>query len=122
MKSTNQRCNALASVIGLFAHSSNTPERVIETLSHAGLCIGSNAINEAVDSLSKEAATKLRELGQTLTAAYAYDNFDVALNVATSTVESGGKMLAHLTSGTLIRLEHGVTADDLKCSQEVWQR
>ncbi|KAI0065040.1 hypothetical protein BV25DRAFT_1913685 [Artomyces pyxidatus] len=122
MKSTNQRCNALASVIGLFAHSSNTPERVIETLSHAGLSIGSNTINEAVDSLSKEAATKLKELGQTLTAAYAYDNFDVALNVATSTVESGGKMLAHLTSGTLIRLEHGVTAEDLKCSKEVWQR
>jgi hypothetical protein len=30
--------------------------------------------------------------------------------------------LEHLTSGTLIMLEHGVKTDDLKCSEELWKK
>ncbi|KAI0310545.1 hypothetical protein OF83DRAFT_1032149, partial [Amylostereum chailletii] len=115
MKGTNQKCNALASVIGLFLHSSNVPERVIEVVSHVGLSIGVTAINNSVNSLDRDVLKKFRVLGLSLTAAAAYDNFDVAFNVATPTVEND-KNLAHLTSGTFIPLEHGVTEADLDCS------
>ena len=88
-------------------------------LSHAGLSISSTTINTAINALSKEGTNKLRALGNTLTAAYAYDNFDVALDVATPTIEKGGGVLAHLTSGTLIPLIHGTLPRHLECSNEL---
>ncbi|KAI0311298.1 hypothetical protein OF83DRAFT_1087802 [Amylostereum chailletii] len=121
MRSTNQRCNALQSVIGLFLHSNNVPERVIETLAHVGLSLSQAAINEAVNALSTDAFIKIRALARTLLAAYTYDNFDVQMSVAMPTVEKEDDLL-HLTSGTLIRLDHGVTLDDLDCSQELWEK
>ncbi|KAI0310052.1 hypothetical protein OF83DRAFT_920825 [Amylostereum chailletii] len=121
MRSTNQRCNALQSVIGLFLHSNNVPERVIETLAHVGLSLSQAAINDAVNALSADAFIKIRALACTLLAAYAYDNFDVQMNVATPTVEKKDELL-HLTSGTLIRLDHGVTLEDLDCSKELWEK
>lgn len=39
MQSTNKSCNYLQSILGIFFHSTNTPEKVIETLAHAGLSI-----------------------------------------------------------------------------------
>ncbi|OBZ72547.1 hypothetical protein A0H81_07974 [Grifola frondosa] len=37
MQSTNQQCNMLSSVIGIFLHSCNTPEKVVKTLAHMGI-------------------------------------------------------------------------------------
>ncbi|KAI0313654.1 hypothetical protein OF83DRAFT_1086186 [Amylostereum chailletii] len=106
MKSTNQRCNTFASVLGLFMHSSNVPERVLDVVSHIGLAISSTAINNAVNHLENDALIKIKALARTFVAAIGYDNFDVAFNVAEPTIENAGKTLAHLTSGTLIQLEH----------------
>ncbi|KAK7683367.1 hypothetical protein QCA50_013629 [Cerrena zonata] len=48
MNSTNQRCNPLASIIGIFLHSTSTPELVIEVLAHAGLSLSLRAIHTMV--------------------------------------------------------------------------
>jgi hypothetical protein len=69
MQSTNKKCNILQSIFGVFLHSCNTPQRVIQSL----------ARNHAVT-------------------------------------------LTHMTSATLTYLEHGVCADDLKCSAALWDK
>ena len=39
MQGTNQKCNALESVFGIFLHSCNTPQKVIDMLAHMGITI-----------------------------------------------------------------------------------
>jgi hypothetical protein len=58
-------------------------------------------------------------MGQTLLVGYAYDNFDIDFKSNLPTVERNAS-LAHMMSGTLICLEHGVTTEHLKCSEELW--
>src|SRR5882762_4672560 len=53
-KSINQRCNAFTTILGLFAHSSNTAVRIVKMLSNAGLSISPTSIDKAIDSLSNE--------------------------------------------------------------------
>ncbi|KAJ7800011.1 hypothetical protein B0H13DRAFT_2244977 [Mycena leptocephala] len=93
MQSRNSKCNVLESVFGIFLHSTNTPEKVIQALAHMGISISQTAIHRAIHSLSAETTDTLREMGQTLLAA---------------------DPLTHLTSGALIRLEHGVVPADLE--------
>ncbi|KAL6300678.1 hypothetical protein BKA93DRAFT_705942, partial [Sparassis latifolia] len=64
----------------------------------------------------------IRTLGQSLTATYAYDNFDVKLNTLTPTVEKSTDNLLHLTSGLVFQLDHGVKKEDLRCSRELWEK
>ncbi|EPS94522.1 hypothetical protein FOMPIDRAFT_49843, partial [Fomitopsis schrenkii] len=120
-QSTHQRCNALQSVIGMFLHSCRAPEATVELLSRVGLSISRSAIDDAVSSLSRESAREMKTLGRTRLVSVAYDNFDVELKTSVPTVDKPHENLAHLTSGTFIRLEHGVTANDLRCSDEVWK-
>ncbi|KAJ3559556.1 hypothetical protein NM688_g272 [Phlebia brevispora] len=122
MLTANQHCNALASIIGLFCHANKTPEKVIETLSRVGITISQNAIHEAIRSLSRESQEKIASLGQTLTVAYAYDNFDVDLKHSVPTLEKLGDTLQHLTSGLLFPIDHLVSADELKCSAYLRQK
>jgi len=61
-------------------------------------------------------------MGQTLLVSYAYDNFDIDFKRSVPTVETTADTHEHLTSGTLIMLEHGVKTDDLKCSVELWEK
>jgi hypothetical protein len=122
MQSRNAKCNALESVFGIFLHSTNTPEKVIQALAHMGITISTSAIHTAIHALSAETYETLREMGQTLLAGYAYDNYDVDFKTVTPTIEKAGDTLTHLTSGTLIMLEHGVTQEDLKCSEELWHK
>lgn len=122
MQGTNQKCNALQSVFGIFLHTCNTPQKVIDALAHMGVSISVDAIHNAVRSLSAETYIAIRELGQTLLVAYAYDNFDINFKTHQPTVEGQHDTLTHLTSGTLIQLEHGVTLDDLRCSDELWEK
>jgi len=61
-------------------------------------------------------------MGQTLLVAYAYDNFDINFKTHLPTVEKIHDTLVHLTSGVLIHLEHGVTIEDLRCSEELWKK
>ncbi|KAJ3482608.1 hypothetical protein NLI96_g6866 [Meripilus lineatus] len=117
MLSHNQKCNLFASVLGIFCHANNTPEKVIEVLSRLGISISINAVNDAITSLSKKCAVKLRDLGQTLLAAYAYDNLDIDLKTSVPTVEKSTDHLKHLTTGLMFPLPSSVSSDDLKCSR-----
>ncbi|KAJ7710452.1 hypothetical protein B0H17DRAFT_1155424 [Mycena rosella] len=121
MQSTNQQSNMLASVIGIFLHASNTPSKVIETLARMGISISVDSIHNAVHSLSRETSQRLRTMGQTLLVSYAYDNFDINFPNVVPTIEKSTDTLTHMTSGGLIYLEHGVKAEDLKCSEELWK-
>ncbi|KIM55780.1 hypothetical protein SCLCIDRAFT_17343 [Scleroderma citrinum Foug A] len=108
-------------VLGIFFQSTHTPQKVINTLARIGISISTETINAAVRSLSIESANKLRTLGQSLLAAYAYNNFDVDLKSHVLTVEKTNDSLKHLTSGILFPLVHGMTSDDLKCAEELWR-
>ncbi|KAG1906110.1 uncharacterized protein F5891DRAFT_975565 [Suillus fuscotomentosus] len=79
----------------------HTPQRVIETLLRMGVSVSVHAINAAITSLSAESRHAIQALGQTLLAAYAYDNFDVDLKKTVHT--------------------HGVTCEDLQCSSTLWE-
>lgn len=60
-------------------------------------------------------------MGQSLIVGYAYDNFDIDFKTHMPTVENQlVDTLTHMTSGTLIWLEHGVTREDLRCSKYLW--
>src|SRR5882762_11029367 len=122
LQGTNQKCNQLEAVFGIFLHSCNTPEKVIDALAHMGVSISIDAIHDAVRSLSLETYETLRQMGQTLLVAYAYDNFDIDFKTHLPTVEKIHDTLFHLTSGVLIQLEHGVTLEDLRCSEELWKK
>ncbi|EPQ50052.1 hypothetical protein GLOTRDRAFT_51116 [Gloeophyllum trabeum ATCC 11539] len=120
--SSSQKCNMLGSVMGVFLHACNTPSKVIQALAHMGISISVNTVEKAVTSLSKETRSKLRALGQTFLASYAYDNFDINFSTSSSTIEKSSDTLTHLTSGDVIKLEHGVTQEDLQCSDILWER
>ena len=122
MQGTNQKCNALESVFGIFLHSCNTPQKVIDALAHMGVSISVDTIHSAIHSLSRETYETLRRMGQTLLVAYAYDNFDIDFKTHVPMVEATHDTLTHLTLGTLIKLEHGVTLEDLRCSEELWKK
>ncbi|PCH39770.1 hypothetical protein WOLCODRAFT_68517, partial [Wolfiporia cocos MD-104 SS10] len=64
--STNQQCNTVQSMIGLFLHSCRTSETVLEFLSRIGLSISRTSIDNAVTSLSHEAGVNMKQLGQSL--------------------------------------------------------
>ncbi|KAI0717550.1 hypothetical protein C8T65DRAFT_571664, partial [Cerioporus squamosus] len=121
MISTNQQCNALASLVGLFCHSTSAPELVIEVLSRAGLSISLTAIHDMINSLSRNSSEGIRRLAKTLLGAFAYDNFDMDFKSWLPTVEKPGSTLQHATSALIFPLEHGVTPEDLKCSSELWK-
>jgi len=121
MQSVNQKSNALQSILGFFFQSAHAPYKVIDTLAHLGVSISTDAINMAVHSLSSESENMLYNLGQSLLASYAYNNFDVDLKSQVPTAEKSNDSLKHLTSGLLFPLVHGITSDDLKCSEELWK-
>ncbi|KAF8128125.1 hypothetical protein EV363DRAFT_433689 [Boletus edulis] len=109
-------------MLGIFLHSTHPPEKVIDTISRMGLSISVDSIHDVIRSLSVQSMYALWKLGQSLLTAYAYDNFDVNLKTIVSTVERSSDTLKHLTSGLLFPLQHGVTCDDLKCSNDLWQQ
>ena len=122
MHSTSQKVNALESIIGIFLHSCKTPKKVIETLARMGISISVNAIHQAITSLSMKSAKVLHDLGQTLLAFYAYNNFDVDLKLSIHTAEKSEDTLKHLTSAIVFPFQHGVTWEDMRCSEELWSQ
>ncbi|KAF6764718.1 hypothetical protein DFP72DRAFT_799188 [Ephemerocybe angulata] len=124
MQHGNQRCNALQSIVGLFLHSCNTPESVVEFLAQVGLSVSATSINNAVTSMSDKCKERQRDMGQTLFATYAYDNLDVYLQKAVPVAEKEGTNLEHFTTGTMLPL-HPETfldgVDGLDCSDELWK-
>ncbi|KAG1846699.1 hypothetical protein C8R48DRAFT_750575 [Suillus tomentosus] len=121
LQSSNQKCNALQSIYGIFLHSCNTPQRVIHALARMGISTSPATILNAIRSLSHESITRIQAMGQTLLVGYVYDNFDVDFKTSAPTYEKRSvDTLTHLTSGMLVKLDHGVTLDDLRCSQQLW--
>ncbi|KAJ3768390.1 hypothetical protein FB446DRAFT_792318 [Lentinula raphanica] len=120
MNSTNQHCNSLQALIGIFLHACNAPEAVTELFAHIGISVSVSTINAAITSLSREAFVKLRKLSSQLLSAYAYDNIDIDLK-HTPTIENPLTSLIHLTSATAIPLKF-VTLDDLRCATYLWER
>jgi hypothetical protein len=108
--------------VGVYLHSTNTPDKVVSTLHHAGLCVSQASISRAIRSLSAEARTSLSTLGRDLSLAYAYDNFDILLKAQVPTVEMDVDPLKHLTSGLVFPLQHGVQPEDLHVSAELREK
>ncbi|KAG6808473.1 hypothetical protein H0H92_004012 [Tricholoma furcatifolium] len=119
LQNTNQNCNALQTIIGVFLQSCNAPETVREFLAHAGLSVSTTSINNAIRSLSKESEKRTQRLGQTLTALLAYDNLDFDAKQSVPTLEKPQDTMFHLTSGTMLPL-YEISADDLNCSDALW--
>jgi len=122
LNTRNRTCNAFQVAIGVYLHSANTPDKVVSTLHHAGLCISQASISRAIRSLSAEALESLSLLGGNLLVTYAYDNFDVLLKPLVPTVEDNTDPLKHLTSGLVFPLQHGVRPEDLRASDELWEK
>ncbi|EGO22209.1 hypothetical protein SERLADRAFT_350394 [Serpula lacrymans var. lacrymans S7.9] len=122
MQSTNQKSDALQSVIGIFLQSSHSPEKVIDAMACIGVSISQSAIHSAIWSLLAESHRNICALGKTMLASYAYANFDVDLKSHQPVAKKSSDTLKHLTLGLLFPLQHGVTLRDLKCSQELWEK
>jgi hypothetical protein len=119
LMSSNQKCNAFQSIIGLFCHSMNAPELIIETLAHAGVSILTTLICNMVNSLSIKSAEKVQALTQMLTASFAYDNFDMEFKSQNPTIEKHGDLLKHATSAIISPLID-TSPQDLMCSNKLW--
>lgn len=120
LQSTNQRCNALQTFIGVFLQTVNCPETLRELLSRLGLSVSVTTINKCIESLSKDANNSIRKGFKDLRSLLAWDNVDVNLPHSINTTNEPN--LVHLTSGTIIPLPHGVELSDLDCADEVWEK
>ncbi|CAL1708637.1 unnamed protein product [Somion occarium] len=122
MQSTNQHCNALQSMVGLYLHTCHVPQASLDLLAHMGCSISTLSINNAITSLSNESSEVIKRIGRMLLASYIYDNLDADLKISVPTVEKPQNMLIHITAGMLVPLEHGVTLADLDCSAQLWNK
>jgi hypothetical protein len=122
MRSMNQRSNTLQSLLGMFLQLTHTPQKVIETLERMGILVSVNAIHAVTRSLSAQTHQHLQSLGWSLLASYAYYNFDVDLKTHQHKIENSMESLKHLTSGLIFPLQHNVSKEDLRCSEELWKK
>jgi len=122
MHSTNQQCNSLQSIIGVFLHVCNTPDTVLELLAHLGVSIPPSTISNAISNLSKESSSDIQKLRRTLLTLYAYDNLDIDLEHLVLTIKNPLNTLIHLTTGSMLPVIHDITLDDLDCTEFLWKR
>lgn len=114
MHATNQRCNALQTLVGIFLQSGNTSEQTRNFLAHLGVSVSVASIGRAVDNLSREAKRNIQHLSSTLLTSYAYDNLDIDLPHATPTIETfTADTLVHLTTASMFPLHPHTTKDAL---------
>ena len=121
MQAVDQQCNALQATVGIFLHSCNAPEKLVKVMSRMGLSISLTSIHRSIESLSRQSYSDIETLGRTLLTSHAFDNFDAQIATLISMVEKPSEGLLHLTSGTLLRLEHACL-EDLCCSHLLWER
>ncbi|KAH9169084.1 hypothetical protein EDB89DRAFT_1854912, partial [Lactarius sanguifluus] len=118
LKSTNKNCDHLQSVMGIFVHSANVPQRVIEVLAHVGLSISIKSIQRAVKSMSNDSAHRIKESLRTLKVAIAYDNFDINFKTSEPTLTHQSSFVS-ATSATAIPLACVEDIEVLRCSEEL---
>lgn len=97
------------------------PEKVIETLAHAGLSVGLSSIHKGIKSLSQKAEAKIKESVRSLETAFAYDNFDINFNSSAPTVEKQSTFVS-ATSATAVPLYGVADPDVLRCSAALWEK
>ncbi|KAF7969655.1 hypothetical protein HWV62_26759 [Athelia sp. TMB] len=122
LQNTDHRCNTFQSIVGLFLQSAGAPETIVEPLSRLGVLLTTSSINNMVKNLSVESTVEMKALGHTLLASYAYDNVDIDLKHATPTGDALHDTLIHLTSATMIKIDHGITPEMLACSEMLWRQ
>ncbi|TFK71829.1 hypothetical protein BDN72DRAFT_793389, partial [Pluteus cervinus] len=120
MRNANQKCNAFQSLIGIYLHSCNTPDIIMQLLSSLGIAISGTTVDDAVTHLSENAEAGMKEAGATHLVSFADDNLDADLKHTTPTLEKPEDTLIHITTGTMIPLQH-VTTADLECTQELYK-
>ncbi|EMD37415.1 hypothetical protein CERSUDRAFT_35729, partial [Gelatoporia subvermispora B] len=103
-QSTNQKCNALQAMVGIFLHACSTPENVVDLLSRFGLSVSRSTIYSAIKSLSADATKQIKQAGSTLLTGPVYDNFEYESKHLVPTLEKPHDTLIHMTSGMLLRL------------------
>ncbi|KAG1797700.1 uncharacterized protein HD556DRAFT_1233126 [Suillus plorans] len=81
LQSSNERCNYLQGLLGIFFHSTGVPQKVIDVLAHAGLSISVTSIHNAVHSMSKEIAANIKQGIRSLKVSFAYDLTSSPLSV-----------------------------------------
>ncbi|KAH9023951.1 hypothetical protein EDB85DRAFT_1894530 [Lactarius pseudohatsudake] len=109
------------SIMGIFVHSANVPQRVIEVLAHAGLSISIKSIQRAVKSMSNDSACRIKESLRTLKVAIAYDNFDINFKTSEPTLTHQSSFVS-TTSATAIPLVCVEDIEVLQCSEELWKK
>ena len=120
LNTRNQKCNGYQVTIGVFLHSTHTPDCVISALHRAGISISQTSIARAVKSMSAKTVQRLTTLGTTIQ--WAYDNFDISIKPLTTILENNVDPLKHLTSALVFPFQHGIVPDDLQLSEEICVR
>ena len=122
MMTVNQKCNALQTILGIHAHANNTSQKVFGVMSRIGVSTSIDFANYAVNSLRIDVDGAILDLGQSLTAAWAYDNLEVDLKSTKFTREASmAAFLKHLTSALVFPLPAGTVKEHLRVSRELWQ-
>ncbi|QRV78876.1 hypothetical protein RhiJN_06891 [Ceratobasidium sp. AG-Ba] len=121
MNNSNMRCNTLQAVVGMFAHTNNTSDSVIEFLSHAGLSVAPSSINRMVDQMSSEAQALLKTELLNLVSAMGLDNVEVRFDTEQPTPENPGQLVS-MTSAAFFPLRPGTIKEDLRVCEEIWAR
>ncbi|KAK7692792.1 hypothetical protein QCA50_004425 [Cerrena zonata] len=122
MQSSNQQCNALQSMVGLYLHTCHVSEATLDLLARMGCSISTTSVNKAITSLSAQSSEVIERIGRTLLTSFVFDNLDADIKRLVPTAENPNSTLIHITAGMLIPLEHGITLDDLQCSDELWKK
>jgi hypothetical protein len=121
LHNANQRCNILQSVIGVYIHTANTPEDVVDIMARLGVSISSSSINAAISSLSADATQEILKVAMTGTMMFGWDNFDVQLKPLVPRIEDPQNNMLNMTSGTFIPLREGYNPMDMDCAEEVYR-
>ncbi|KAH9013927.1 hypothetical protein EDB85DRAFT_1876703 [Lactarius pseudohatsudake] len=120
LKSANKNCNHLQSIMGIFVHSANVPQRIIEVLAHTGLSISIKSIQRAV-SMSNDSAHRIKDCLRSLKVAIAYDNFDINFKTSEPTLTHQSLFMS-ATSATAIPLVGVKDIEVLRCSEDLWKK
>ncbi|KAG1785761.1 uncharacterized protein HD556DRAFT_1232684, partial [Suillus plorans] len=119
LQSSNERCNYLQGLLGIFFHSTGVPQKVIDVLAHAGLSISVTSIHNAVHSMSKEIAANIKQGIRSLKVSFAYDNFDIDFKTSEPTIGHRSTFVS-ATSATSLPLVGIDNPEALRCSAALW--
>ena len=117
----NRCCNLVPAMNGIFLHTCNAPERIIDAVHRMDASISASSVNNAITSLSTQAMKDLRVKGQTMLVGYCLDNYDITFKHTTGTVNESLSNMVHLTSGLIVDLAH-TSVKDLMHSSTLWQQ